>query len=56
MEVTGLLNFAPLIQGQVDATAATDTGLLVGARARAWRGRGDRGQRSPRTCRATSSW
>lgn len=27
--VTGLLNFAPLIQGQVDATAATDTGLLV---------------------------
>lgn len=30
MEVTGLLNFAPLIQGQVDATAATDTGLLVG--------------------------
>ena len=24
--VTGLLNFAPLIQGQVDATAATDTG------------------------------
>ena len=28
--VTGLLNFAPLIQGQVDATAATDTGLLVG--------------------------
>lgn len=30
LEVTGLLNFAPLIQGQVDATAATDTGLLVG--------------------------
>ncbi len=29
VEVTGLLNFAPLIQGQVDATAATDTGLLV---------------------------
>ena len=28
--VTGLLNFLPLIQGQVDATAATDTGLLVG--------------------------
>jgi NitT/TauT family transport system substrate-binding protein len=28
--VTGLLNFAPLMQGQVDATAATDTGLLVG--------------------------
>lgn len=28
--VTGLLNFSPLIQGQVDATAATDTGLLVG--------------------------
>ena len=27
--VTGLLNFVPLIQGQVDATAATDTGLLV---------------------------
>lgn len=26
----GLLNFAPLMQGQVDATAATDTGLLVG--------------------------
>jgi NitT/TauT family transport system substrate-binding protein len=25
-----LLNFAPLMQGQVDATAATDTGLLVG--------------------------
>ncbi|MBT2324766.1 ABC transporter substrate-binding protein [Variovorax paradoxus] len=30
--VTGLLNFAPLLQGQVDATAATDTGLLVGKR------------------------
>ncbi|MBM7345102.1 ABC transporter substrate-binding protein [Pantoea coffeiphila] len=30
LEVTGLLNFAPLIQGQVDATAATDTGLLMG--------------------------
>ncbi len=30
--VTGLLNFAPLMQGQVDATAATDTGLLVGRR------------------------
>ena len=29
VEVTGLLNFAPLIQDQVDATAATDTGLLV---------------------------
>lgn len=29
IEVTGLLNFAPLMQGQVDATAATDTGLLV---------------------------
>ena len=28
--VTGLLNFAPLMQGQVDATAATDTGLLIG--------------------------
>lgn len=27
--VTGVLNFAPLMQGQVDATAATDTGLLV---------------------------
>lgn len=26
---TGLLNFAPLIQGQVDATAATDTGLFL---------------------------
>lgn len=31
IEVTGILNFAPLIQGQVDATAATDTGLYVGA-------------------------
>ena len=30
--VTGLLNFAPLMQGQVDATAATDTGLAVGFR------------------------
>ncbi|PWC36554.1 nitrate ABC transporter substrate-binding protein [Azospirillum sp. TSO35-2] len=29
IEVTGLLNFAPVIQGQVDATAATDTGLYV---------------------------
>ena len=28
--VTGLLNFAPLLQGQVDATAATDTGLFIG--------------------------
>ncbi len=27
---TGLLNFAPLMQGQVDATAATDTGLEIG--------------------------
>src|SRR5690625_2576883 len=27
---TGILNFAPLIQGQVDATAATDTGLFLG--------------------------
>lgn len=27
--VTGLLNFSPLMRGQVDATAATDTGLLV---------------------------
>jgi NitT/TauT family transport system substrate-binding protein len=26
---TGLLNFAPLLQGQVDATAATDTGLVT---------------------------
>jgi NitT/TauT family transport system substrate-binding protein len=34
---TGLLNFAPLLQGQVDATAATDTGLAVGRR----RGLGD---------------
>jgi NitT/TauT family transport system substrate-binding protein len=30
--VTGLLNFAPLMQGQVDATAATDTGLQIGRR------------------------
>lgn len=30
IQVTGLLNFAPVIQGQVDATAATDTGLYVG--------------------------
>ena len=30
--VTGVLNFAPLMQKQVDATAATDTGLLVGRR------------------------
>ena len=30
--VTGLLNFAPLIQGQVDATAATDTGLALARR------------------------
>lgn len=30
--VTGLLNFGPLMQGQVDATAATDTGLAVGLR------------------------
>ncbi len=30
LEVTGLLNFAPVIQGQVDATSATDTGLFVG--------------------------
>jgi len=35
--VTGLLNFAPLIQGQVDATAATDTGLALARR----RGLGD---------------
>lgn len=35
--VTGLLNFAPLIQGQVDATAATDTGLALARR----RGVGD---------------
>ena len=27
---TGILNFAPLMQGQVDATAATDTGLFNG--------------------------
>ncbi|KXH87580.1 nitrate ABC transporter substrate-binding protein [Sporosarcina sp. HYO08] len=27
---TGVLNFAPLMQGQVDATAATDTGLTTG--------------------------
>ncbi|MFC7060311.1 ABC transporter substrate-binding protein [Halobacillus seohaensis] len=27
---TGLLNFAPLMQGKVDATAATDTGLFIG--------------------------
>lgn len=30
--VTGLLNFAPLMQGQVDATAATDTGLALAKR------------------------
>jgi len=30
IQVTGLLNFAPVMQGQVDATAATDTGLYVG--------------------------
>ncbi|KAG1248607.1 hypothetical protein G6F65_019526 [Rhizopus arrhizus] len=30
--VPGVLNFAPRLQGQVDATAATDTGLLVGRR------------------------
>ncbi|MEJ7932176.1 ABC transporter substrate-binding protein [Ramlibacter sp. AN1015] len=30
--VTGLLNFAPLLQGQVHATAATDTGLAIGRR------------------------
>lgn len=35
--VTGLLNFTPLMQGQVDATAATDTGLMVGKQ----RGLGD---------------
>ncbi|RYE28516.1 MAG: nitrate ABC transporter substrate-binding protein [Hyphomicrobiales bacterium] len=29
IQPAGLLNFAPLMQGQVDATAATDTGLLV---------------------------
>ncbi|MBO1520377.1 ABC transporter substrate-binding protein [Oceanisphaera pacifica] len=27
---TGVLNFSPLMQGQVDATAATDTGLATG--------------------------
>ncbi len=27
--VTGVLNFVPLMQGHVDATAATDTGLVV---------------------------
>ncbi|WP_081657860.1 ABC transporter substrate-binding protein [Sporosarcina ureae] len=27
---TGVLNFAPLMQGRVDATAATDTGLATG--------------------------
>jgi len=32
VQVTGVLNFAPLLQGQVDATAATDTGLAVGRR------------------------
>lgn len=30
LQVTGLLNFGPVIQGQVDATAATDTGLFIG--------------------------
>lgn len=30
--VTGLLNFSPLIRGQVDATAATDTGLVLARR------------------------
>lgn len=30
--VTGLLNFAPLMQGRVDATAATDTGLALAKR------------------------
>jgi NitT/TauT family transport system substrate-binding protein len=30
IQVTGLLNFGPVIQGQVDATAATDTGLHIG--------------------------
>jgi NitT/TauT family transport system substrate-binding protein len=30
VQVTGLLNFGPVMQGQVDATAATDTGLYVG--------------------------
>lgn len=29
IQVTGLLNFAPVMQGQMDATAATDTGLYV---------------------------
>lgn len=29
IQPAGLLNFAPLMQGQLDATAATDTGLLV---------------------------
>ncbi|NLC35353.1 MAG: ABC transporter substrate-binding protein [Alcaligenaceae bacterium] len=32
LTVTGLLNFAPLIQGRVDATAATDTGLALAQR------------------------
>jgi len=30
IQVTGLLNFAPVMRGQVDATAATDTGLYIG--------------------------
>ena len=30
VQATGLLNFAPVMQGQVAATAATDTGLYVG--------------------------
>lgn len=30
--VTGVLNFVPLMQGRVDATAATDTGLAVARR------------------------
>jgi NitT/TauT family transport system substrate-binding protein len=30
IQVTGLLNFGPVLQGQVDATAATDTGLFIG--------------------------
>ncbi len=30
IEETGILNFAPLMQGRVDATAATDTGLYTG--------------------------
>ena len=30
IQVTGLLNFTPVMRGQVDATAATDTGLYVG--------------------------